>query len=207
MEFSWESDEKYLKICDEVYQSVNKLTQQNYLDKVLEELEKEKSNLSKDDYILNLLRVDNFRWTIYGSYINLFQMETLHSKKDFDNWYENNLTNIYEKEKGGRWQLYASNALDLLQREFGFNKDKIIQALETRFIRDKVILELSKELYFKLMNTSFHQDILKYINSNMLASAMFGSALNKGTDKFLTATGYRSTKIQNFNYFDFCGYR
>lgn len=207
MAFSWESDERYLKICDEVYRSVNELKHQDYLNKVLKELKKEKSNLSKDDYILNLLRLDNFRWTVYGSYIKLFQVESLHSKKNFDEWYENSLSNIYEKEKGGRWELYASNALDLLQREFGFNKDKIIQALETRFVRDKVILKLSKELYFKLMNTSFHQDVLSYINSNRLASAMFGAALNKGTDKFLDTAGYRSTDIQNFNYFDFCGYR
>jgi hypothetical protein len=56
------------------------------------------------------------------------------------------------------------------------------------------------------MNTSFHQDILEYISENILASAMFGAALNIGVDKFLEEVGYCPTEINDYRYFDFCGY-
>jgi hypothetical protein len=60
MAFSWESNACYLKLCEEMNQLVTELTHGDYFSRVLEDLKKEKSNKSKDDYILHLLRLDNF---------------------------------------------------------------------------------------------------------------------------------------------------
>ncbi|MBY6088675.1 hypothetical protein [Priestia flexa] len=208
MTFKWKSDDRYLKLVSEVDLLVTNLAQTNHFNKILEELKELKSGFGSDteNYIFHLLRLDNYLWTLYGSYIGLFQKNIHSSKIEFENWYSEEIVKINEKEKNGRWQAYAENALLLLQREFAWDKDKIIDALESRYVRDKAILELSETLYLNLINTSFQDELLMFIKEDILAGAMFGSALNIGADKYLEIKEYRQTKINNYGYFDFCGY-
>lgn len=210
MRLRWHSNENFLNLVKEVDGLTNQLSKTNHLIHSLKDLNDIKLRFGTDleGYINHLLRLDSYLWTLYGEYIQAFKKPLCSSKTEYENWYKNQLLNIDEEEKGGRWERNAKYALKVVQREYYWDQKKIIQALESRYVRNKAILQLSNDLYLLLMEKIVLQNtLLNYIDEDGLASAMYGGALVPAADKYLETAGYKQTPINTYEYYDYCGYR
>jgi hypothetical protein len=210
MRLRWHSNENFLNLVKEVDGLTTQLSKTNHLSHSLKDLNNIKLSFGADleGYINDLLRRDSYLWTLYGEYIQAFNKPLCSSKTEYEKWYKNQLLNIDEEEKGGRWERNAKYALKVVQREYYWDQKKIIQALESRYVRNKAILQLSNDLYLLLMEKIvFHNALLNYIDEDGLASAMYGGALVPAADKYLETEGYKQIPINTYEYYDYCGYR
>lgn len=206
----FETNENYLKLVKESDVLVTQLSNTDYFNDVLKELNDLKLSFGNDldGYINHLLRRDSYLWTLYGDYIDVFKQQLYSSKIKYKKWYENQSLNIDEKEKNGRWQIKAKYGLKIVQREYYWDQKKIIQSLESRYVRNTVLLKLSENLYFLLMEKPTLQNaLLSYIKEDGVAGAMYGGALNQATDKYLKIEGYKQLRISTHEYYTSCGYR
>lgn len=206
----FETNENYLKLLKESDMLVTELSNTDYFNDVLKELNDLKLSFGNDldGYINHLLRRDSYLWTLYGDYIDVFKQQLYSSKIKYKKWYENQLLNMDEKEKNGRWQIKAKYCLKIVQREYYWDQKKIIQSLESRYVRNTVLLKLSENLYILLMEKPTLQNaLLSYIKEDGVAGAMYGGALNQATDKYLEIEGYKQLRISTHEYYRSCGYR
>lgn len=210
MRFSWQSNENFLNLVKEVDLLTNQLSKTNHFSNSLNELNDIKISFGNDieSYINHLLRLDSYLWTLYGGYISLFQKPLYSSETEYKIWYENQLFDINEMEKDGFWQRNAKYALKVVEREYHWDQKKVILALESRYMNNKALLQLSNDLYLLLMkNRVMHNALLNVIEEKGSASLMYGMTLIPAAEKLLKIEGYEQLFINTYEYYDYCGYR